>query len=107
MPSTAAQLAALGNDAQFQVRVRGIVLNVAATVYAEAPQTPDMRRAFARQVIANTDVAQRLAVAVASLPPLVAGTTTFDWDNNRPVTSVTDGALVTAIAAAWNMFAGV
>lgn len=107
MPSTAAQLATLGNDQQFQLRIRSIILNVAATVYTESPATPDTRRQFARQIIQNSEAAQRLAIVVASLPALVNGTVTFDWDNNRPVTSVTDGALVTAITSAWNMLAGV
>jgi hypothetical protein len=107
MASTADQLAALGNDSQFQLRVRGIILNVAQTVYAEAPGTPDTRRQFARQMLTNPDAAQRLAPVVASSPTLVAGTTTFDFANNRPVTNVTDGALVTAVAALWNALAGV
>jgi hypothetical protein len=106
MASTAAQLAALGNDGQFQMRVRGIILNVAQTVYAEAPGT-EPRRQFARQMIQNSDAAQRLAIVVASMPALVAGTVTYDWDNGRPVTSVTDSAIVTQVTALWNLLAGV
>jgi hypothetical protein len=107
MASTASQLAILANDSQFQMRVRGVVLNVAATVYSETPATPDTRREFSKRLMSNPDQAQRLAVVIASLPALVAGTVTFDWDSNRPVTSVTDAGLVTAVTSAWNMLAGV
>lgn len=108
MPSTAAQLAALGNDQQFQLRVRSIVVQVAATVYNEAPVPPDdKRRAFARQMLANTDAAQRLAVPIANTTNLIAGTTTYDFIAAHVVTDVTDAALHAQITAAWNLLAGV
>lgn len=107
MASTAAQLAALANDTQFQFRVRGVILNVAQTVYAETPATPDTRRIFAKQLLAMPSLVPGLTVVVASTPTLVNGTVTFDFDNNRPVTTVNDAGLVTAVTNAWSMLAGV
>lgn len=107
MPSTASELAALGNDHQFQLRVRSIVLQVAETVLQEPPATPDTRRAFARQMLANPDAAQRLAIPVANTTNLKAGATTYDFETAQVVTDVTDDALFSQITAAWDLLAGV
>ena len=107
MASTAAQLAALGNDGQFQLRIRSLILQEATVVYGETSQTPDTRRTFAKQLLANTDQAMRLALVIANTTNLIAGNVTYDWLNNLPVTDVTDAAIMSQIAAAWNMLAGV
>jgi hypothetical protein len=108
MASTAAQLAALGNDQAFQMRVRSIVLQVAAQVYNETPVPPDdKRRAFARQMLANSDAAQRLAVPIANTTNLIAGNTTYDFEAAHVVSDVSDAALFAQITAAWDLLAGV
>jgi hypothetical protein len=107
MPSTASQLAALGNDQQFQMRVRSIVIQVAANVIQEPPATPDTRRTFARQMISNPETAQRLAIPVANMTNLKAGTTIYDFETAQIVTDVTDDALFSQITAAWDLLAGV
>lgn len=107
MPSTASQLAALGNDSQFQMRVRSIVLQVAAGVIQEAPATPDKRRDFARQMLSNPDQAARLAVTVANTTNVIAGTTSYDFEVANVVTDVTDAALFGQISAIWDILAGV
>ena len=107
MASTASQLSALGNDGQFQMRVRALLIQQAIVVYAEAPDTPDTRRNFAKQLITNTDMAVRLAIVIANTTNVIAGNITFDFVNNRPVTDVSDAELVSQIAAVWNMLAGV
>lgn len=107
MASTAAELAALGNDQQFQLRVRSIVIQVAETVLQEPPANPDTRRNFARQMLAAPDAAQRLAVPVANTTNLKAGATTYDFEAGNVVTDVTDDALYAQITAAWDLLAGV
>jgi hypothetical protein len=107
MASTAAQLAALGNDPQFQLRVRSLLVQQAASVYAEAPAQPDTRRTFAKQVLANPGtIAQNVAAVIANRTNLVAGTVTYDWNNGRPATDVTDAAIQSQIATDWNLLAG-
>lgn len=107
MPSTAAELAALGNDLQFQYRIRSIVIQVAEGVMQEPPADPDTRRTFARQMIANPETAQRLAIPVANMTNLKAGATTYDFETAQVVTDVTDDALFSQISAAWDLLAGV
>lgn len=106
MASTASQLAALGNDAQFQLRVRSLMLQVAVTVSNEAPQTPDTRRDFARRIIANPEVAQRSAIMVANTTNVIAGTTTYDFETAQVVSDVSDAALLSQITAAWDLLSG-
>lgn len=106
MPSTASQLAALGNDVQFQWRVRSIVLQVAVNVSNEAPQDPDTRREFARQVLQNPESAQRSAIAIANTTNLIAANTTYDFVSGHVVTDVTDAALFAQITAAWDLISG-
>lgn len=107
MASTASQLAALGNDSQFQLRVRSIVLQVANNVLQEAPQDPDTRREFAREMIQNPSAAQLVAIPIANTTNLVAGNTTYDFDTAQVLTDVSDAALFSQISAAWDLLAGV
>lgn len=107
MPSTASQLAALGDDLQFQLRIRSIVIQVAEGVMQEAPATPDTRRIFARQMISNPGTAQQLAIPVANMTNVKAGATTYDFATAQVVTDVTDDALFSQISAAWDLLAGV
>lgn len=108
MASTASQLAALANDPQFRARVRSLFLQQAAVVYAEAPSTPDTRRNFAKQLLnsgaGNVDA---IVFDIANSTNLIGGNVTWDWNNNRPVTDVTDAAMLSQIATNWSMLAGV
>jgi hypothetical protein len=106
MPSTAAELAALGSDQQFQMRVRSIVIQVAEVVIQEPPATPDARRNFAKQMISNPDTAARLAIPVANMVNLKAGTTSYDFEAAHVVTDVSDDALFSQITAAWDLLSG-
>lgn len=106
MPSTASQLAALGNDLQFQLRVRSIVLQVAVNVSNEAPQDPDTRRNFARMVLQNPEQAQRSAIAIANTTNVIAGTTTYDFESGHVKNDITDAALFAQITAAWDLISG-
>jgi hypothetical protein len=106
MASTASQLAALGNDQQFQMRVRSIVIQVANTVIQEAPADPDTRRDFARKVISQPDTAARLAIPVANMTNLQAGATTYDFETAHVITDVSDAALLAQITAAWDVLSG-
>jgi hypothetical protein len=107
MSSTADQLAALGNDSSFRLRIQSLALQVAVTVYAEAPATPDTRRNFAKQILSNTNIAQNLANVLANRTNLVAGNTTYDFSTGHVKTDVTDAAISSQIASDWNMLAGV
>jgi uncharacterized membrane protein len=49
----------------------------------------------------------RLAIIIANTTNLIAGNVTYDWLNNRPITDVSDAAILSQIAAVWNMLAGV
>lgn len=106
MPSTASELAALGNDPLFQLRIRSLVIQVANQVMTEPPATPDTRRQFARQMITQPDAAQRLAVPVANMTNVKAGDTTYDFATARVITDVSDAALLAQITAAWDVLSG-
>jgi hypothetical protein len=108
MASTSLELSALGNDAQFRARVQSLLVQQAATVYAEAPAVPDTRRAFAKQVLNNPSAfAVTIATVIANRPNLIAQTVTYDWNNGRPVTDATDAQIASQIATDWSMLAGV
>lgn len=107
MSSTAAQLGALGNDQQFRLRVRSLLIQQAVQVYAESPTTPDTRRTYAKNVFTNPGLyAENVANILANSTNLIAGTTTYDFDNGRVVTNVTDAAIASQLATIWNMLAG-
>lgn len=108
MASTAAQLAALGRDSQFQYRVSALIIQQAAVVYAQAPgPAPDTRRLFAKSILTNPDQALRLAAVVANRPNLIAGTTSYDFASWHVVTDVTDAAIASQINTDWDMLASV
>lgn len=106
MPSTASELAALGNDQQFQLRVRSLMLQVAATIAEEAAQDPDTRRNYARNIIQNPELAQRAAIPVANMTNVIAANTTYDFDTGQVITDITDAALFGQITAGWDLLSG-
>jgi len=106
MPSTASELAALGNDIQFQLRVRSIMLQVAAQIVEEPVGNPDTRRQYARTIIQSPEVAQRAAVPVANMTNVIAATTTYDFETSQVVSDITDAALFGQITAGWDLLSG-
>jgi hypothetical protein len=106
MASTASELAALGNDQQFQLRVRSIVLQVAGQVSQEAAQDPDTRRNYARQVVQNPEIAQRAAIPVANMTNVVAANTSYDFETGQVISDITDAALFGQVTAGWDVLSG-
>lgn len=107
MASTASQLAALGNDPQFQYRIRSLMLQQAAIVYAEVPANPDTRRIFAKTLLTDPFSAIKYAVLVANRTNILAGNTTYDFTSGHVITDVSDASIISQIATDWNMLAGV
>lgn len=110
MASTADQLAALGNDNQFRLRVQSLLVQQAGVVYGEGTGVTNhaTRAAFAKQVLNNPGgIAQNVAAVIASRPNLVAQNTTMDWATGRVKTDATDAQIQSQISTDWDMLSGV
>src|SRR5262245_692285 len=109
MASTADQLAALGNDAQFRLRIQSLLVQQAAVVYAEGAVTNHATRvAFAKRVFDNPGaMAQTVAAVIVNRTNLVAGTTSYNFATGRVETTVTDAAIQSQLATDWDMLSGV
>lgn len=110
MASTADQLAALGNDVQFRLRIQSLLVQQAGVVYAESGGTPNhaIRVAYAKEVLKNAGgVAQNVAAVIVNRTNLVAGTTTWNFATGHPETNVADAAIQSQLATDWDMLSGV
>lgn len=106
--ATINQLNTLADDPNFRARVRVLVLQQAAVVYAEAPSTPHaVRAALAAKVISNTGFADALANVLVTRTNLVASAVSFDYTLGHHVTDASDAAILAQIATDWSMLAGV
>jgi len=108
--STADQLAALGNDLQFRLRIQSLLVQQAGVIYAESGGTPNhaVRVAFAKQVLNNPGgIAQNVAAVIVNRTNLVAGNTTYNFASGHVVTDVTDAAIQSQLATDWDMLSGV
>jgi hypothetical protein len=110
MASTADQLAALGNDPQFRLRIQSLLVQQAGVVYAESGGTPNhaTRVAYVKRVLSDPfAAAQIVAAVIVNRTNLVAGTTTYNFATGRVETSVTDAAISSQLATDWDMLSGV
>ncbi len=108
MAATTDQLSALGNDSQFQRRIKSLFVQQAAVVYAEDPATPNhaVRVQYAKQILQgaiNLNVAQVLV----NRTNLVGSNISYNFADGAIVTDATDAAIASQIATDWNMLAGV
>lgn len=109
MASTTQELIALGNDNSFRQRVRACFYLEAGVVYNENPATTShtARASFASKIMTNQVDGGSFAPALAQRTNVIAGTTTYNFNEQRIVNTVTDAELRSQIATDWNMFAGV
>jgi hypothetical protein len=109
MAATADQLLALAGDPYFRQRIRNIVLQQAAVVYAESGATTGhaARVAFALKVLGSPGLADQVADLIATRTNLVASAVTYDFSRRAVVTDATDAAILSQVASDWNMLAGV
>ena len=109
MAATVNQLNYLADDSAFRQRVRTIVLQQAAVVYAEGTGVANhaARVIFAISLLGTPELAAQLAQVIVTRTNLVASNVTFDFDRRAPVTDATDAAILSQVAADWNMLAGV
>lgn len=109
MASTADQLAALGNDSQFRLRIQSLLVQQAGVVYAEVGDPNHATRViFAKQVNNNAaQVAQNVAAVIVNRTNLVAATTTYNFATGHIETSATDAQIQSQLATDWNMLSGV
>lgn len=108
MAATTSQLNALANDGVFQARVRNLVLQEAAVVYAEVGNPNHAARvAYAIKLIQSPSLAAQLAQVMVTRTNLVASTVTYDFDRGVILTDASDAAILSQIASDWNMLSGV
>lgn len=110
MASTADQLAKLGNDDQFRLRIQSLLVQQAGTVYAESSGTTNhaTRVAFAKLVLSNPGaLAQNVAAVIVNRTNLVAGSTTFNFKSGHVETDASDAAISSQLATDWDMLSGV
>lgn len=110
MASTADQLAALGNDPQFRLRIQSLLVQQAGVVYAESSGTTNhpFRVAYAKQVLASPGTyAPNVAQVIVNRTNLVAGATTYNFATGHVETNVTDAAMSSQLATDWDMLSGV
>jgi hypothetical protein len=109
MSATTAQLNALANDGTFRARVRNLVLQEAAVVYAESGATTGhaARSAYAISLVQTPSKADELAKVIVTRTNLVASNITYDWERQIVLTDATDASILSQIAADWNLLAGV
>lgn len=107
--ATTSQLNALANDASFRARIRNLVLQQAAAVYAENSGTTGhaARVAFAIKVIQTPSLADELAKVLVTRTNLTVSAVSYDWDRGVIQTDASDAAIFSQIAADWNLLAGV
>lgn len=108
--STADQLAALGSDSQFKLRIQSLLVQQAGTIYAESAGTANhtTRVAFAKQVLNNpVGIAQTVAAVIVNRTNLVAGTTIYNFATGHVETNVTDASISSQLATDWDMLSGV
>lgn len=107
--ATTQELIALGNDASFRQRVRALFHLEAGVVYAENPATPShaARALFASKIVTNQVDGGSFAPALAQRTNIVASTVTYNFNEQRIVSTATDAEIRSQIATDWNMFAGV
>lgn len=98
----------LANDQHFRERVRALVLQQAAVVYAEAPSTPHaVRAALAAKVLNNVGVAEALAAVLVTRTNISGSAVSFDYTLGHHITDASDAAILSQIASDWSMLAGV
>lgn len=107
--ATSDQLIALAADAAFRQRVRNIVLQEAAVVYAESAGTTGhaARVGFALKLIQTPNLADAVADVIATRTNLSVSAVSYDFTRRAVVTDASDAAILSQVATDWNMLAGV
>lgn len=109
MAATPDQLLALAQDVYFRQRVRTLVLQEAAVIYAESAGTTGhaARVAFALKLIQSPSLAEQTAEVIATRTNLTASNVSYDFARRAVITDATDAAILSQIATDWNLLAGV
>lgn len=109
MAATTQQLVALSNDSQFRQRIRVLVLQICAQIYAEDPATAShaARVSYAEKILQVPSTADQLASILVTRTNLVASSITYDFTNGAVVTDASDAAILSQLATDWNLLAGV
>lgn len=107
--ATTVQLSALGNDLSFRQRIRVLVLQQAAVVYAEDAQTAKHadRLGFAVTLLQHPERADTLASVLATRTNLANSTVTYSFGDAQIQTDASDAAIASQIATDWNLLAGI
>lgn len=107
--ATTNQLNMLASDSNFRERVRVIVMQQAAVVYAESAgiNGHGARAAFAVKVLNNPGEAEQLAQVLVTRTNLSGSAITFDYAQGHHVTDATDAAILAQVASDWSMYSGV
>jgi len=106
MAANADQLSALGNDAKFQQRVKSLLVQQAAVVYAEGPGNAQ-RFAYAKQILQGAINYVNVTQVLVNRTNLVASAVTYNFASGNVVTDATDAAISSQIFTDWNILAGV
>ena len=110
MSANADQLTALANDQMFRQRIQSLLVQQAASVYAEDPSTANhaQRISYAKQVFQNPGgMASAAAAVIANRTNLIASSVTYNFVDGRIQTDATDDAIASQLASDWNLLAGV
>lgn len=101
MATSAQILSAIASSSNFQARVRVLGCKAASDIYSEASNTTGhtARIAFANDFMLNS-IARTPAVAIAVVATQLAATVADQAD-------IPDGDISNALAAIWNVLAGV
>ena len=107
--ATTAQLTALAGDGFFRQRIRNIVLQQAAVIYNENPATPNhaARATYAIKLLQAPSLADLVADVIVTQVNVSSSTVTYDFERRSVVTGATDAEILSQVASAWNMLAGV
>jgi hypothetical protein len=107
--ATTNELIALGNDAAFRQRVRGLFLLEGAVIYNESAGVANhtARANFASKIAQNPGLIDALVPALVQRTNLVASAVSYDFNNQKVVTDASDASIRSQINSDWNYFAGV
>lgn len=109
MAASTDQLIALGQDPNFRLRVRNLMLLESAVIYGESAGTANhaARALLAAKLAAQPSLADQFADYLATRTNLVASTVAYDFGKRAVVTDATDAAIRSQINSDWNQMAAV
>jgi len=107
--ATTAQLSALGSDASWRLRIKGLMFQIAAQVYSEDPGTTShtARVNFAYKVVSTPGLPESYAAWFTTRTNVTGTNITYNFADGQIGSDATDAALLSQIATDWNFLAGV